>query len=255
MNQKLTYYIETLTAVGTQNSGGLCACAPLTKVVTLVGYLILLVSFPRYAWNGVFLFAFLPYAAAWGCGISPFFLAKRVLIALPFVLCAGVANCFFDHASVEIFSGVALSGGFLSLLVLMAKTFGAVGAVLLVSLTTSMSGITRALAMLRVPCLMIIQIQLMLRYLILTMEEALHITNAYFMRNPDCKRIPVHDWGMLAGQLFVRTVRRGNAIYAAMQCRLFSARAPVSDVQRPRKHDWWATVLLLFSLACARFFL
>ncbi|MDO4630399.1 MAG: energy-coupling factor transporter transmembrane component T [Planctomycetia bacterium] len=255
MNQKLTYYIETLTAVGTQNSGGLCACAPLMKVVLLVGYLILLVSFSRYAWEGVFLFTLLPYVVAWGSGISPISLAKRVLIALPFVVCAGVANCFFDRASVEIFSGVVLSGGFLSLLVLTAKTFGAVGAVLLVSLTTSMSGITGALATLRVPCLMILQIQLMLRYLVLTMEEALHITNAYFMRNPDCKLIPMRDWGTLTGQLFIRTVRRGNAIYAAMQCRLFSARAPISEAQRPRKRDWCVTVLLLFSLACARFFL
>ena len=118
-----------------------------------------------------------------------------------------------------------------------------------------MSGITGALAALHVPCLLILQIQLMFRYLILAMEEALHITNAYHLRNPECRMIPVRDWGKLAGQLFIRTVRRGNGVYAAMQCRLFSARTVISEVRRTRKREWLVVFVLLLAFGCVRWFL
>ena len=242
---KLDQCISTLQALNEEERGAFRHFAPIPKVVLLVGYLVLVVSFERYDWRGTLILALVPYVLAVLGGLSPWFILKRACVALPFVLCAGGANFFFDSPAN---AGISLG-------VLTAKTFGTVGGVLLLTLTTSMSGITGALAALRVPCLLILQIQLMFRYLILAMEEALHITNAYHLRNPECRLIPVRDWGQLAGQLFIRTVRRGNGVYAAMQCRLFSARKVVSEVRRTRTREWLVVFVLLLAFGCVRWFL
>jgi len=242
---KLDHCIATLQTLNEDERGPFRHFAPVPKVVLLVGFLALIVSFGRYDWAGTFSLALVPYILAILGGLSPWFILKRACVALPFVLCAGAANCFFDSPT----------GGAISLGVLAAKTFGTVGGVLLLTLTTSMSGITGALAALRVPCLLILQIQFMFRYLLLAMEEAQRVTSAYRLRNPECGLIPMRDWGQLAGQLFIRTVRRGNAVYAAMQCRLFSARTPVSEAQRARKREWGVVLLLLLAFGAVRWFL
>ncbi len=230
---------KTLSGLNaTPPTSALRRVSPLPKVCFTLGFLILAVSFDRYAWVGCALFALVPFLIAWLGGLSVPAIFRRALVAFPFVLCAGVANLFFDRTPIKVAGGFSLSGGAVSLFVLIAKTLATVGIVLVLSATTSIQEISGACVRLRVPCILVLQIQLLFRYLLLVAEEARDLADAYFLRNPACRIVPVRDWGMLAGRLFLRSVARGNAVYRAMQCRLFNAGRPLAKSARGSFGEW-----------------
>lgn len=229
--------------------------ASLPKVIFLIVFLILTISFGRYDWIGSALFALVPLVLARAGGMSPLRLLSRMSAAWPFVLCAGIANCFFDRAPVEILSGTTAPGGFISLVVLIGKTTAAIGMTLLLAATTPMDEITKALATLRVPRILILQLQFTFRYLGVLVDEARNAVNAYRLRNPRCRRIPFRDWGILVGRLFLRTLQRADAIHAAMQCRLFRLDSPLPPGKRTRPSEWLGTLLAVTVLIIARYLL
>ena len=226
-------------------SGAFSRLAPLPKVCLVLGFLILTVSFGRRAWCGCTLFAVVPYLLARAGGVSPVVLLRRASLALPFVLCAGAANLFIDREPVAVGAGLTLPGGVVSFWVLIAKTLAATGMVLLLAAVTSISGISGALVRLRVPCILILQIQLLCRYLLLTAEEARNLCNACLLRNPGCRIVPVRDWSTLCGRLFLRSVERANAVYRAMQCRLFHAGEPLPPGETGTAGEWCGVGALL----------
>lgn len=233
-------------------TGPLHRVGPLPKVVFTLAFLMLTVSFGRYDWRGCLLFAAVPFllAAAGRLPVRNIFM--RTLAALPFVLCAGIANCFFDQTPAEFAAGFRLPGGILSLFVLILKTSATVGLVQALAASTPMSGIAGALRSLHVPCILILQLQLLFRYLALMMEEARNVKDAYFLRNPRSGTIPLHDWGALVGRLFLRTVERAGAIYRAMQCRLFHAGRPLPAAAKSSPAEWGGTVIALLFLLILR---
>jgi len=227
--------------------------APLPKMLLTVLFLFLTVSFQRYDWTGTLIFAGIPFGLAWITGHDAGRLFRRTLIALPFILCAGIANCFFDRSAVAMPFGGTMPGGFVSLFVLIFKTLATAGCVLLLSASTPMNDLSGAMASLHIPCVLILQIQLMFRYLGLVMTEAASMKTAYFLRNPECRHIPVQDWGHLTGHLFLRTVERSEAVYRAMQCRLFHAGTPLPRSRAasgPERMMAVSTAVLLIFLRC-----
>lgn len=229
--------------------------SPLPKVCFSIGFLFLTVSFNRYDWMGCVIFSFVPFILAKFGALSVRRLLRRTLVALPFVLCAGIANLFFDRSRVMIYGDFSLSGGMVSLVVLTAKTLATVGMALTMGAVTPMREISGALARLHVPCLFILQIQLLFRYLFLLMEEAQHVTDAYFLRNPACRIVPVRDWGALVGRLFLRSAERATEVYRAMQCRLFRADAPLPPAANGMITEWIGVVLVFAGLSFLRIIL
>lgn len=226
--------------------------SPLPKATFCLAFLILTVSFPRYDVVGSALFAAAPCLFALAGRLSLKKLCRRSLAALPFVFCAGIANCFFDSAQVEILPGAFMQGGAASLLVLTAKTFAAVGMALVLTATTQFSEIAGALHRLHAPCVLILQIQLSFRYLGLVLEEARNTTNAYFLRNPARRIVPLSDWGSLIGRLFLRTVERAESVWKAMQCRLFHAGRPLPAASGSSWREWIGTVFAIIALFILR---
>ncbi len=232
--------------------GWLSRVSPLPKVSLVVWFLVLTVSFGRYAWAGCVVFAALPLALAASGRLGVWRLFRRACLSLPLVLCAGLANVWYDREPVELACGVSVPGGVISLVVLCAKALATTGMVLVLSGTTTLSGISGALVRLRVPCLLVLQIQLLCRYLLLTAEEAQNLANAYRLRSPGRRSIPVGDWGMLCGRLFLRSVERANAVYRSMQCRLFRADRPLAASARGTVGEWLMCVVLALVLCVLR---
>lgn len=230
----------------------LAAVSPFPKTCFLLAFLVLVVSFPRHAACGCALFAVFPFAAAHLGGYSARGLLRRSLMALPFVLCAGLANLFFDRTPTVLFPGMSISGGVMSFAVLVCKTLASTGLVLLLASSTSPSGISGALLRLRLPCVFVLQIQLLLRYLPMTIVEARLVAHAYLLRNPGRSVIPMRDWGRVAGQLFVRCMVRADAVYHAMQCRLFHAGKPLPGNELGSLKEWGVCLVLLFILSVLR---
>ena len=225
--------------------GPLTRLSPLPKVCFVLGFLVLTVSCDRYDWRGSTFLACAPFLLARFGGIAVTGLLRRALWALPFVLCAAAANLFFDRERIATLCGMELPGGLISFWVLTAKTLATTGMVLLLTATTTLTGISGALAQLHVPCILILQLQLLCRYLMLTAEEARNLSHGYFLRTPGSRHLPVRDWGMLFGRLFLRSVERANAVYQAMQCRLFHAGKPLERSGTGSCGEWSACLLVL----------
>ncbi len=241
--------IQTLHELSILNQDGGQQYAPLPKVLTTIVFLIITVSFGRYDWLGTLVFSTIPFAAAVIISVRTIQMFKQTLVALPFVLCTGIANCFFDFTPVIILNQFVAPGGWVSLTVLIFKTLASVGAVLLLAKTTSMTDITAALSSLHVPCILVMQIQLLFRYLILVLEELRISVQAYFMRAGQKRLIPLKDWAKIIGGLLIKSLDRANAVYLAMQCRLFDARNPLPASRKASAEQWLAAVL------CMQFFL
>ncbi|MBR0458209.1 MAG: hypothetical protein IJJ26_03135 [Victivallales bacterium] len=255
MSNPLDNAIAVLRTHQDAEHGPLGAVSPLPKVLVTFSYLLLAVSFRMHDVLGTALFAALPYVFGAICRISPWFLLKRASLALPFVLCAGLANCWFDRVPVAVLPHLAIPGGVLVLLGLVCKTLGTVSAVTLLAATTSITQISAALTSLHVPCPIVVQLQLLFRYLLLTFEEMRTIVTAYHLRAASSRGIPLRHWGTIVTRAFLRAGNRGNAIYFAMQCRLFDARRPLPKPARPSWQESLATVLAILALVGLRYFL
>ena len=255
MNNPLDNAIAVLKTHQNASHGPLGDVSPLAKILTACAYLVLAVSFRMYDLVGTAIFAALPFVFAAICRISPLFLLKRSMLALPFILFAGLANCWYDRALVTVLPGMALPGGVVALLTMICKTLGTVATVTLLAATTSISNISAALSSLHIPCIIVLQIQLLFRYLLLSFEEARTITTAYHLRAPSSKKIPLKHWGAIIARTFLRAAQRGDTIYLVMQCRLFDARRPLPKAKRPTPREWFATILFIAALCGFRYFL
>lgn len=224
--------------------------SPLPKVCFVLGFLVLTVSFGRYEWIGTTLFALVPFLFARIGDVPPGGLLARAALALPFVLCAGAANLLFDREPVCVTDGVFLPGGVLAFWVLAAKTLAATGMVLLLAATTSISGISGALVRLHVPCILILQIQLLCRYLVLTAEEAGNLSHAYFLRNPGCRILPARDWGDDLRPIFFCEAwngRKGSTARCSAVCSMPGERLPARARRERRSNGESACCCLPFS--------
>ena len=225
--------------------------APLPKVCFTILFLVRTVCISSYALAGTVLFATMPFMVAAAAKLPVSVLLFRIIPALPFILCTGIANLFFDHAQVAVFS-LELSGGTVALLVLIAKTLASVGMVLVLTSTTAFRDLAGALRCLHVPCLLILVLQQQFRYLALLAQEARNMRNACFMRNPECRITPLREWGNLAGRLFIKSAVHADAVHAAMQCRLFHAGKPLPARGKGSPLEWCIIILLSVLLCLLR---
>lgn len=227
-----------------RSGGGLLNhLSPLPKVVWLLAFLVVTVSIGRLQWGCALFFAGVPLALAWTGYIAVGVLMRRACVALPFVLFAGVADCFFDYPR-----------GWIALTVLLLKTWATVGTVLVVVSTLSISALTGALHRLHFPCLLVMQIQFLLRYVELVITEAGNLVVAYTVRSGR-RMIPVRDWGELMGRLFLRSVDHATSIYHAMQCRLFHAGRGLQKSSPGSILEWFWVSFSLLVLVAMRCFL
>lgn len=229
--------------------------APAPKMFTALSFIALTVSFGRYDWAGAAVFAALPFLAARAGNVQLAPMFRRAAAALPFICCAGIANCFFDRARIAVIGEFALSGGIISLFVLLAKTAGTVGAALLLAATTPVNEIAAVLTRCRVPCVIVLQLQFFFRYLLITAQETRSAIYAYRLRRPGRRLIPVGDWSKIAGRLFLRSVERAEAVHRAMRCRLFHAGNPLPAAGSAPASEWRTAWILTALLAGVRYML
>jgi cobalt/nickel transport system permease protein len=140
-------------------------------------------------------------------GVSLAFVAKRLLVLLPFVLGVGLVNAL-DPA------------GRSKWLVVAARSILCLTTVVLVSNTTPFTEMLAVLRRIHVPWLLVTTIALMHRYLFVLNDEAERMRRARagrtFVRGRGFR------WRTLAtvvGQLFIRASERAERIYDAMSAR------------------------------------
>lgn len=199
---------------------------PRAKVLVVLVFTALVVSVPKYEVAALFPYAVLPFAMLAFGGIPFRFVAKHLLIVSPFVVFVAIFNPLYDTRSVLVHVGERafwVRGGLLSCANICGKFVLTVGALIAVVSTTRFSDLLHALAWFRLPRLFIMELSFLYRYLFLLVEQAMHMRRARDSRGVGAGRLRwrLKTTGGIIGSLFVRTLERGERIYAAMASRGF----------------------------------
>jgi cobalt/nickel transport system permease protein len=227
-------------------------------VVTLILVLGITLT-PAQAWPAYpLLWALVASIAALG-GIGAGRLARLGSVALPFALAAAtllfttpgdpaahVLGLTITHEGIARFAAVVL------------KSWLAVQAALLLSLTTHPTDLLWALSSLRVPTVLVQILSFMIRYLDTLRDEVDRLNRARASRSAS---VPGHKsggnvvWratvaGHMAGSLFLRSLERSERVYAAMQARGYRGemRVLAAPPLTPRAVLWGAVPVIALGL-------
>lgn len=222
---------------------------PVAKLLTTLVYLLVVISFDKYAIGRLMPLVLYPVVVAAYAELPFWPLLKRLLMVEPLIIGIGILNPIFDKNTFPV-AGLTLSMGWLTFLSIVVKSGLTVMASLLLVATTEMEKLGSALRILRVPKQFVLQLLLTYRYISVLMEELFRMYRAYSLRAPRQKGVNHSAWGPFAGQLILRTFDRAQRIYQAMVIRGFKGEYRTGTVQRLKKSDWvymlgWSAFFIL----------
>ena len=151
-----------------------------------------------------------------------------------------IPGVFLFFGSVAVAIGVALSpagqyslhlvffyvycsdASILATLQLVARAFGAVSALYMLTLSTPASEIITVLRRIRVPRLIVELMNMIYRYIFVLMDTQCRMKNAAESRLGYCDfRTSCLSFGQVAGNLLVVSLKKGNAYYQALEARCY----------------------------------
>ncbi len=229
--------------------GALCRLNAAGKVVCCGVFIVCVVGLPPSE---------LPKIAGLGCtivllwlgaGLSPLLLAKRLGLALPFVIVVGLSVPFLapgGRAIVVLPGNLVVSHEGLWLFVsIVVKAALCITALNLLGATTSSEELLAALGHLRFPPLLLTVLALTARYLLILQGEAQRMMRAADARGRGRSLLGrARTAGAMVGSLFLRSYERGERVGQAMAARGFDGTLPVANRTRFAGRD--AAVALLF---------
>lgn len=226
---------------------------PHCKVLALLGFVLVVVSTPREAFWAFGVYGLLLAGVAASARVPPLFVARRMLIEVPFVLFAFALPVVATGEQVDV-AGVSLSvDGLYGAWNILAKgTLGVVASILLAA-TTDLRDVLAGLQRLRLPSLVVEIMTFMLRYADVVTDQMSRMRVARESRGfaaRDVRAAPV--LARSAGALFIRAYERGERVHTAMLSRGYAGHMPVTDDAAVTAGQWGvAAVLPLAALAVA----
>jgi len=197
------------------------------KLLALVGFMLLVVATPRDWYAAFALYALVLLTVVGVSRVPPLYLAKRMVIEVPFALFAVLVPFVATGPQVEVL-GLSLSepGLVAAAGLLMKGTLGVLASLTLAA-TTEPDEVLRGLQRLRMPDLLVQIMGFMIRYLDVVTGEMARMTTA--MRSRGCNPRSPRHWPTLArslGALFIRSYERGERVHLAMLSRGYTGTLP-----------------------------
>ena len=229
---------------------------PRSKLVTTLAFVVAVVMTPPGAWKAFGLYFLLVATLVILSRVPVFYLLKRTLVIVPFVLvialflpflkpgeAAGSYNIWLWQISVSR-SGLVLLGS------VMVKAWLSVLSMLVLSSTTEFPALLQGLERLGLPRVMVMLFSFMYRYLFVMVEEVNRMRLARDSRNLGRKRMwQIRSVGNMIGTLFLRSYERGERIYQAMVSRGFEGEVRTMNRLRLGRADLGFAVAFLLYLA------
>lgn len=224
---------------------------PRAKVITTIVFIVCVVSCGKYEVLGLLPFAIFPVVLATEGGLPLGFLGRLLLIVSPIALIMGAFNPFFDREVVAQVGAWSVTGGWVSYASIVLRFLLTAGAALVLTATTSFTGICMALQKLRVPDVLVTQLLLLFRYIFVLGNETARMGQARRLRSSGRRGMGWRVYGQMLGQLLLRTFARAQRVYLAMKCRGFDGEIRMTRRLRFRAADLgftlgWSAVFILF---------
>ena len=121
------------------------ALHPLIKLLVTLAYIIVVVSFPKYALSGLSVMVLYPILIFQASGIPVRTCFHKLRVVMPLVCAVGLLNPFFDRVPLLYLGNLAVSGGVISMITLMLKGIFSLMASFLLVATTKMDALCAAL--------------------------------------------------------------------------------------------------------------
>jgi len=214
---------------------------PRAKLLATAVFLATVVSWGRYEIVGLLPLAAFPLVLGAIGRVPCGFVARKLLIAAPFVLVLGAFNPIFDTAPRELAAGIEISGGWISYLSIVLRFGLTVAAALALVAVTGMNRLCAAASILGAPRIFVTQLALLYRYLFVLAAQAQRMSRAAELRAPGRRRMSIALFGSLVGHLLLRTFDRAQRIHLAMRCRGFDGDIPLV---RPMRFGPWDAAFL-----------
>lgn len=225
---------------------------PLSKFLSTIIFLILLVSIGKFGLMQMLPFAFFPIYLVGRSKLSPRHFRPWLVASMPLLLGLGLFNPVLDTRIFLQINSVVITWGWISYLTLILKGALSLYAVYGLVATTGLPSVVRCLSAIGLPEMITLQLLMMGRYLTLLVEEGDNILNAWKFRAPDQKGLPPHIWGPLMGQWLMRTLDRAHRVYHAMLLRGFEGSYPMPALPQWTSRDFYFFVFWLLYLSLAR---
>lgn len=215
------------------------------KILALLGFVCCVVATPqRVYW---------PYAG-YALGllfvlvvsrVPPGFIARRMVIELPFVVFAVLMPLIASGPRIDVWVLSLSVPGLHAAAALLCKGTLGVAASLLLASTTEPRDLLAGLQRLRLPNALVQIMAFMIRYLDVATAEMRRMRIA---RQSRCfSERGVRSWPTVArsgGVLFIRSYERGERVHLAMLSRGYTGSLPSFDVVPPRGREWVAAAAL-----------
>ena len=228
------------------------ALHPLIKLLVTLAYIIVVVSFPKYALSGLSVMVLYPILIFQASGIPVRTCFHKLRVVMPLVCAVGLLNPFFDRVPLLYLGNLAVSGGVISMITLMLKGIFSLMASFLLIATTSIDTLCAALRRLHVPDILVTLLLLTYRYIGVMLEEVAIMSEAYSLRAPGQKGIHISAWGSFLGQLLLRSMDRAEGLYHSMLLRGFRGEYYYADVPKCGVSGMVFTVVCCLAFVCAR---
>lgn len=212
--------LEVRNGIGTPNVGAG------TSIVVSVVYLAAMLSVPMGRFSMLIWFALYPIIASAWVGISFRRILVKSLYIVPLVALIGIFNPIYERQTAFSIGSIAISRGWLSFASIILRGMMAMQCILILIENNGFSGICKGLRCIGIPAFLTDQLQFVYRYMSVLLLEALSIRRAAEARGYGRRNYPVKLWGIMTGQLFLRTIDRAERINCAMQARGFNGRIP-----------------------------
>ena len=227
---------------------------PRAKVIATMGFLLTVVSFPKYEIVALAPFFLFPVLIMTVGEIPVRFIIGKIFLVSPFAIFIGIFNPLLDTGTFAVIPGVFISAGWISFGSILLKYTLTISAAFLLIATTSFPGVCHALRRLGFPALFVSQLLFLYRYLFVLMEEAMRIIRARDMRSFGTRGTGLKVFARLIGVLFLRTVDRAEKVYYAMLSRGFQGDIPSLKRSRMVLSDLAFLAIMIASLWIFRFF-
>jgi len=197
---------------------------PRAKLITTLAFILVVVSFDKYAVSELIPFFIYPMVQIAVGSLPMNYLMKKVLLVAPFALLIGIFNPLMDRETLIQIGSFHVSGGWVSLVSIMIRFVLTVTAALTLITLTGFNAVCMAMEKLGTPKPFVIQLMFLYRYIFVLIDEAARMVRARSLRSFDSNAMAFGLVAPLVGQLLFRALDRAQRIHLSMCCRGFEGR-------------------------------
>lgn len=229
---------------------------PIFSLAVTIIYLIVMLSVPIGRLSMLIWFALIPILLCSIGGLSYGKVFLRSLYILPFLALIGCFNPMIEREQAFTLGHISINKGWISFFSIIVRGLLALQVILILIETNGFIGICRALRKLGVPSFLTDQLLFIFRYISILIREAISMRRARESRGYGRKNYPVKIWGVMIGQLFIRSIERAERINMAMMARGFTGNLPVfrSAKKKNRAKDWCFFLFFTTAIIFLRFY-